>query len=142
MLTQSQVNIWRQAQQLQDALAHWRQRRQLPVDLVSLLEDRQGQAVKRAQQHFRGRAGGGSFGVAGVDPGHRAALPLQLPSGLKLQCRQHPQANHQQADQSGDAVIRVQIDRRQRQRFAFEAAKAALDQILSPVGQHACGSDN
>ena len=139
MVSQTFVNRGGQPEHLQEPLLDGAQRRQVHLDVAVDLQAAQGQSLKRPQHQLRSRARRGPFGVTGIEPGHLLALGVQVAPGAEFEQGQHAQANRQQTNQAGDASVRVQIQRGQGQRLAFQATEAVFDQILSPIGQHRLG---
>src|SRR5882672_10494631 len=136
MLSQLQVNLWRQTEQVQDALLHRRQRRQIRTDLTRLRDHCQCYSLKHTQHQFGSWARGRPLGVARIDARQLRPRALQLPAHAEFQQAQHPQGNQQHPQQPGDPLLRVQIQRGQRQRLPFQSPEAALDQVLLAVRQH------
>ena len=79
MLSQAQVDLWRESEQVQGALLHCRQRGQIHTDRARWFEHGQRHAVKRTQHHLGCRACGRPRGVAGIESRQPLPLRVQLP---------------------------------------------------------------
>src|SRR5882724_1175083 len=99
------------------------------------LRQNQRQSLKGLQQAFSRRVSHRSRGVPDGQPAQRGLDCGQAPADPKLQPRQPPQPDGQQADQPGGMVVPLPIHRGQRQGVAFQAAHRLLDQRLVAVRQ-------
>ena len=133
--TEPRIDVNREVEERENALLHAREGRQMTAPTAAFADDGQRQALKGLQQAFSRRVSGRPLRVADVQPGQRGLGHGQAPADPKLQQRQHPQPDGQQADQPGRMVVPLQIHRRQRQGPPFQAAHRPLDQVLVAVRQ-------
>ena len=101
--------------------------------------DGKGDLLEGGQQEFGGGVPGGAGGIARIEAGQRALLLGQAHAGGIVERGEDAQGDGQEADQAGDMVVTLQVEGREREGAAFEAAEAALDQILLAIGQDGLG---
>jgi len=124
------------SEQGEDVVLSGRERGEMAQSMVRRAHHGQGDVLEGGQQQFGGGARGGARGVARVEAVQRALLLGQARTGGVIKGREDAQGDGQEADQAGDMVIALQVEGRERKGATFEAAEAALDQGLLPIGQH------
>ncbi len=99
----------------------------------------QGNLLEGRQQEFGSGMPGGAGGIARIEAGQRPLLLVQARTGGIVERGEDAQGDGQEADQAGDMVVALQVEGREREGAPFEAAEAALDQVLLTIGQHSLG---
>src|SRR5882724_2351545 len=133
--TEPRIDVNRKVQERENAPLHAGEGRQMIPPPATFPDDRQCQSLKAFQHALARRAGRRPLRVPGIQPCQPRPCSGQTTADDKLQQRQHPHPDGQQADQPGRMVISLQIHWRQRQRPAFQAAHRPFDQILVAVRQ-------
>src|SRR5947209_9248366 len=107
----------------------------MTVKLLPQHDERQMNALKSSQQRFSRGTRRRAFGIARRQPCQVFVLVNQTLAYPELKQGQDAQADGEQAHQTSRALVTLHINGRERERFAFQASKLVLDQVLFAVRQ-------